>query len=319
MAELFTSRRPSSATLALAAAALLAIAAVAIALLRPDEEAPPVTGPHEGAVEGQPAGSLDDAIERLESRLRENPDDAQGWRMLGWSYFEVARGAGSDEAFRTAIARSAAAYRRAAELEPGNAENWSSLGEALQVGTTEASPDAEEAFRRALEIDPDDPRARYFLAVQKDLRGQHREAIEDWLALLRDTPAGAPWEADLRRTIQQVAGEHDIEIASRMPPPSAATAAIPGPTREQMEAAKGIPPGEQDAMVRGMVDRLAQRLESNPRDAEGWIRLMRSRMVLNEPEAAQAALRSGLAAFEGDATTQTRLREAARQLGVPSA
>ena len=47
--------------------------------------------------------------------------------------------------------------------------------------------------------------------------------------------------------------------------------------------------------------------------------LMRSRMVLNEPAAAGEALRSGLAAFNGDAATQGRLREAARALGVPGA
>ena len=90
------------------------------------------------------------------------------------------------------------------------------------------------------------------------------------------------------------------------------------PTREQMEAARAIPPGQQDEMVKGMVDRLAARLQQNPRDAEGWIRLMRSRMVLNDPAAARQALQSGLAAFQGDAATQTRLRSAASQLGIPN-
>lgn len=318
MPQTLSRRWPSSATLALIVAGLLALAAVAIALFRPAEEAPEAVGPHAGAVPGQQAGSLDEVIGRLEARLQQNPDDAEGWRMLGWSYFEVGRNAENDEAFRTAMARAAAAYRRAAELEPDNAENWSSLGEALQVSTVEPSPEAEEAFRRALSVDPDDPRARYFLAVQKDLRGEHEAAVEDWLALLQDTPAGAPWEGDLRRTIRQVAARHDIEIEGRMPPASAASAAIPGPTREQMEAAKGIPPAQQDEMVRGMVDGLAARLEQNPRDSEGWIRLMRSRMVLNQPDQARSALESGLAAFRGDAAEQQRLREAAAQLGVPS-
>jgi cytochrome c-type biogenesis protein CcmH len=86
-----------------------------------------------------------------------------------------------------------------------------------------------------------------------------------------------------------------------------------------MEAAKGIPPSEQDAMVRAMVDRLANRLRQNPRNAEGWIQLMRSRMVLNDPNAAREALRSGLAAFQGDAAAQARLRTAAGELGVPAA
>jgi cytochrome c-type biogenesis protein CcmH len=72
-------------------------------------------------------------------------------------------------------------------------------------------------------------------------------------------------------------------------------------------------------MVRGMVEGLANRLKANPRDAEGWIRLMRSRMVLKEEEAAKQALQSGLAAFQGDAATQSRLKSAAAELGVPGA
>src|SRR3546814_7118243 len=112
--------------------------------------------------------------------------------------------------------RSASAYRRAAEIEPDKAENWSSLGEALQTASTSVSPEAEAAFQRALKLDPADARARYFLAVQKDLRGQHEAAIGDWIALLKDTPPGAPWEADLRRTIQQVAQKQTIDVAGRL-------------------------------------------------------------------------------------------------------
>ena len=84
-------------------------------------------------------------------------------------------------------------------------------------------------------------------------------------------------------------------------------------------AATSIPPAQQNEMVKGMVDRLAARLQRNPRDAEGWIRLMRSRMVLGERDAAGAALRSALAAFNGDSTTQGQFRTAARELGVPGA
>jgi cytochrome c-type biogenesis protein CcmH len=252
-------------------------------------------------------------IASLEERLKKDPDNAEGWRMLGWSYFETRD-----------LARSAAAYRRAAQIEPNNAENWSSLGEALQTASTTVAPEAATAFERAIKLDPKDPRARYFLGVQKDLSGQHEAAISDWIALLRDTPAGAPWEADLRRTIQQVAAKEKIDVAGRVPAPSAApaasvaTAAIPGPTAEQLAAASSIPPSQQDEMVQGMVSRLAGRLKANPKDAEGWIRLMRARMVLGETGAATEALRSGRAAFQGDSATQTRLSQAAAELGVPS-
>jgi cytochrome c-type biogenesis protein CcmH len=235
---------------------------------------------------------------------------AKDWRVVGWAYAQTGN---AQEA--------AAAYRRAAKIEPGNAENWSSLGEALQAASATVVPEAKSALRRAIELDPSDPRARYFLALQKDLRGDHKGAVDDWLALLKDTPPGAPWEPDLRRTVEQAAARNKIDLAGRMPAPgsgSPATAAIAGPSPDQLAAASSIPPGQQDAMVKGMVARLADRLKQNPRDADGWIKLMRSRMVMGEAEAAREALRSSLAAFQGDAATQSRLRSAAAELGVPS-
>lgn len=302
--------RFSTATIALVAAGIIAAASAGVALYRASTDSGTENAPHGTVTPGQPVATVAQKIAELEARLKIDPDKPADWRMLGWAYFEMGN-----------LPRSADAYRRAAELEPNNAENWSSLGEALQSASTEVSTEAASAFERALKLDPEDPRARYFTAVQKDLEGQHEAAIADWIALLRDTPPGAPWEADLRRTIQQVAAAQKVDIASRMPPPSAgstATAAIPGPSPQQMAAASSLPPSEQDEMVRGMVDGLAARLSANPKDADGWIRLMRARMVLGEKDAARDALRSGLAAFAGDKATSARLRDAARTLGVPS-
>jgi cytochrome c-type biogenesis protein CcmH len=302
--------RPSLATLLLIAAAIVALASAAVAVLRSGgEEKAAEVGPHGSAKPEQKIGTVEEKIGELESKLKQEPNNPAGWRMLGWSYFETGD-----------LMKSAAAYRKAAEIEPKNAENWSSLGEALQTASTDVSPEAAAAFQRAISLDRADPRARYFLAVQKDLKGQHEAAIADWIALLKDTPAGAPWEADLRRTIQQVAQKQKIDIASRMPAPStgsAATAAIPGPTPEQLASASSIPPSQQSEMVKGMVERLANRLKSNPKDADGWMRLMRARMVLGDVDAAQAALRSGLSAYSGDAATQAKLNRAADELGVP--
>jgi cytochrome c-type biogenesis protein CcmH len=276
--------RLQASTLILAAAAAIALISAAVAISR-------TAGGRGGGGGDAPA--------------------AADWRMVGWAYLENGK-----------AAESAAAYRRAAALEPGNAENWSSLGEALQVASRTVVPEAEAAFERALKLDPSDPRARYFRAVQKDLRGDHKGAVDDWLALLRDTEPGRPWEADLRRNIEQTAAKHRIDLAGKMPAPgagSAATSAIPGPTPEQLAAAASIPPAEQDQMVQGMVERLAGRLRQNPRDSDGWIRLMRSRMVLGEADAAGEALRAALAAFADEPATQGRLRSAAAELGVPGA
>jgi cytochrome c-type biogenesis protein CcmH len=280
-----TSRLPSPSTIILIVAGLIALVSAGVAVSR-------MAG-------GGSAGG------RGDSPL------AKDWRVVGWAYAEAGN---AEEAAR--------AYRKATSIEPDNAENWSSLGEALQSASATVVPEAEAAFRKAIELDASDPRARYFLAVQRDLKGDHKGAVDDWLALLKDTPAGAPWEPDLRRTIEQTAAKNRIDLAGRMPAAGGtgtATSGIPGPTPEQLAAASSIPPGQQADMVEGMVGRLEARLKQNPKDADGWIRLIRSRMVLGQTDAAQAALRSGLAAFSGDTASEGRLKSAAAELGVPGA
>lgn len=301
------------ATLALGAAALLAVAVIGIKLFRSDD---PVAAATTEAGNGQAAPSMAETIASLTEAVRRDPDNDNAWYMLGLALRDERR---FDEA--------AQAFRRAMELMPRNAEYTAFVGEMLLLGATSANrpipEETERLFRRSLELEPGNPQARFYLATLKDQAGDHRGAIDDMIALLRDAPPGELWPQQVRASILAIAEMHDIDVEGRLPPvqaaATAATAAIPGPTREQMEAARGIPPSQQDTMVQGMVERLAARLRQNPRDADGWIRLMRSRMVLNDPAAAREALSSGLAAFQGDAATQARLRAAAQQLGVPSA
>ena len=89
-----------------------------------------------------------------------------------------------------------------------------------------------------------------------------------------------------------------------------------GPTPEQMQAMAEMPAQERQVSIRAMVDGLAARLESDPRDVEGWTRLMRSRVVLGEADVANAALRKALAAFKDDASAAGRIAAAARELGL---
>jgi cytochrome c-type biogenesis protein CcmH len=77
-----------------------------------------------------------------------------------------------------------------------------------------------------------------------------------------------------------------------------------------------MPPQERDATIRAMVDGLAHRLESSPRDVEGWIRLMRSRVVLGENEVAATAFRKALGAFVDDSVASAKITAAATELGL---
>ncbi len=256
-------------------------------------------------------------IAALEARLADNPGDAAAWQELGFARFDAGE-----------FGKAAEAYRQAAEIDPGEAVLWSALGEALVMDSKRdpLPPEALAAFRRAVELDPADPRARYFLAVKRDLDGDHEGAIADWLALLEDTPQGAPWEGDLARTIDQVATINSIDVSDRMqgvqaargiqPAASAgltATGAIPGPNAAQLAAASSIPPGEQRQMAEGMVASLERKLAADPANLEGWVMLMRSRMTLGQPDRARKALADALAA---NPAASSRLRAEAEALGV---
>jgi cytochrome c-type biogenesis protein CcmH len=67
-----------------------------------------------------------------------------------------------------------------------------------------------------------------------------------------------------------------------------------------------------------MVDGLADRLETSPRDVDGWISLVRSRVVLGETEAAAAASTKALDVFKDDAQASAAITAAATELGLPA-
>ncbi|MEO9461313.1 MAG: tetratricopeptide repeat protein [Marinomonas sp.] len=262
------------------------------------------------------AGSAEPGIAELLEAAESDPENTDRWLELGFAYFEQNDYAGA-----------AKYYGKATEVDPKSAIAWSSLGEAL-VMQDEREPmpaKALEAFKTATSLDPTDARSRYFLAVAKDLEGDHEGALNDWLALLEDTPPGAPWETDLQRTIEQVGKVHEIDtkerldkaMAGRSPitsgPQLTAGDAIPGPTQEQIAAASAMSPSDQDDMARGMVESLEGKLKANPKNVDGWVMLMRSRITLGEPDKAAAALKTAVAANPADAE---RLRTEAEIMGV---
>ena len=280
--------------LGLAAVVALASAGLYATMGRPDlaDGAPAAAGPEDVTA----------LIGQLEAKMAQSPNDPEGWRMLGWSYHQTGR-----------FADAATAYGRAAALDPGNAEHLSAQGESLvQAANGTVTPAALGVFNAALAADPADPRARYFVAVHKDQGGDHKGAMDDWIALLNDAPAGAPWAAEVRDFVQRTAAERGLDISGRLP-------AAPGPTQEQMAAAQQMPQADQQAMIRGMVEGLDAKLRANPADADGWVRLMRARIVLGETDKAAAAYRDARKAFADDPAQLSALAKSARELGVTGA
>ena len=253
-----------------------------------------------------------DPLTTLEARVKDQPDDGEAWSALAGAYYETGR---FDEAVT--------AYDAAVKLAPQRAVLWSGRGEArVMASPHDPMPAAAAAdFEQALVRDPRDPRARYFLAVKLDLAGDHQGAIDRWLGLLADTPPGAVWEADLRRTIEQAGKINRIEVAKRLaavrqPAPALpvlAGPALAGPSPEDITRASALRPAEQREMAEGMTARLADKLKRDPANVDGWIMLIRSRVNLGQMDQARAALEAAVTANPGKTA---QLREQAAALGL---
>jgi len=250
---------------------------------------------------------VDTMITRLADRMKKTPKDVDGWRMLGWSYFETQH-----------FAQAVDAYAHAVTLKPNSAALQSAYGEALaEASGGTVTPAAAAAFYAALTGDPKDERARYYTAMGQKQAGNSRAALDAWIAELNEAAPTSLWAARLRTQITATAQELHVDVSRRLPAPQS----VPAPDFAKLPAASaqqmaGLPPQEQQQMIAGMVEGLDQRLKTNPKDAEGWVRLIRSRKVLGQVDLARTALSRALTAFNGDDSTQARIKAAALDLGV---
>ena len=236
--------------------------------------------------------ALSEPVEQLAARLEGEPDNLEGWLLLGRSYVVLQR-----------YPEAADAFRRAATLSGDDPEVLAMLGEAIVwANDGMVVPEAVGAFRQVLDARPTDPAARFHLALARAQAGQVREAYDMWLALAADTPADAAWRGDLEQLIGQAAEVLGVEPGTVPSRPTVADAPS-GPTAEDMAAAAEMSPEERMAMIRSMVEGLAARLEENPDDPEGWRRLAQSYAVLGEPDKAAETLRRAVELAPDDLAT----------------
>ncbi len=259
------------------------------------------------------AASVDDMIAGLATRLQDNPDDAEGWRMLGWSHFQTGNYLSSVDA-----------YAKAVELDGTDPVIFSVYGEAIvRSEGGQVSDRALGVFHQALALDPSDPRARFFQGMALEQRGDPQGAVILWLEILDTAPADAEWAPGLRDRIRELAAANGIELGQEpaldgangndlLPPQRNAS----GPTAEQVAAAAEMTDDERQAMIRGMVDGLAARLRDDPNDIEGWVRLLRSYVVLNDLDAARTALADARTALGTDSAAFAVIEGTATELGL---
>lgn len=225
-------------------------------------------------------------IVQLRDRLTADPNRTDGWLLLGRSLLATDH-----------PAEAVAALDRAIALQPDGVEGYALRAEALTLAADgSVTQAAQRDFLAVLEREPQHPGARYYLGLARLQEGDTRGAYDDWYALAASSPADAPWLDLVQGRLRELAPRLGIGLAQAVPAPKPAAEASAGPSREQVEAAQQMSAEDRNAMVRGMVERLAERLKENPNDAEGWLRLARAREVLGETDAVRDALRRAVAA-----------------------
>ena len=217
---------------------------------------------------------LDKTAAALQARLKAEPDSAEGWLLLART--QAARGHWHE---------SADAYREALGLTKQRPDVAAAYAEMLVMAADGiVTPATREALNAVLARDPNNPSARYYLALAEAQAGNVQGALDAWRALLAEAPADAPWAQMVRQRIADTA-----KAAGVSAPATPSAQAAPGPSADDVAAAAQLTPEQRSEMVRGMVERLAKRLKETPDDLQGWLRLGRAYEVLKEPEKAADA------------------------------
>lgn len=236
--------------------------------------------PLQARLEKNPAdSSMQELVARAEGHLAANPEDGRGWEVLAPIYFRMGR-------YNDAVV----AYRNAMRLQGVTAARQIGLGEAIAANSGGMiTTEAQAAFERALEIEPDNPKARFLLATGFAQEGRNKEAEGLLRSMLDGLATDSPWRGAVGQALAQLGVEADT--------------ARTGPSADDMEAAALMSDNDRAQMIEDMVAGLDQRLRDNPQDAEGWRRLVQSYVVLGRLDDAGDALRRGVEALgdEGEA------------------
>jgi cytochrome c-type biogenesis protein CcmH len=215
---------------------------------------------------------LEGVVGSLAERLTANPDDLNGWKMLGRSYMTMGNYAGAVEAFEQAVQLDSA-------RDP---QTLVALGEAL-LANTGASIDGRisSLFENALALDPSNPQALFYGGIGAFNRGDLELAADRWERLLALNPP-AEIQGILQQRIAEWRGEPlpapaestpvpidrpDVVVSADISVTEAAVATLPADAAVFVIARDPAQPTPPIAVVRRRLSELPATVEIGDRES----------------------------------------------------
>lgn len=230
-------------------------------------------------------------VAQVERHLEKNPTDGRGWAVLAPVLVRIGR---ADDAVR--------AFRNSITYGGDTAAGRADLGEAMaRAANGVITGDAKAEFERAVALDAGEVKARYFLGIAAEQDGRTADAATIWRDMLAKGPADAPWRPAVTAALARVGGKGPD---------------LPKLSDDTIASVQGMSAGDRNAMVQGMVDRLATRLKQDGSDVEGWLRLVRAYMVLGERDKAKSALADAREAVGSNAERLRQLNDGLKDFGL---
>ncbi|QIK38469.1 c-type cytochrome biogenesis protein CcmI [Caldichromatium japonicum] len=166
------------------------------------------------APRAEASGTLDELVGRLEQRLAQEPNNPEGWLMLGRTYLAIDRPHAAVKALE-----------RAYTLAPQSVEVLLAYAEALGLVDPNKSllGRPAELIAAALEREPDNANARWFAGLIAFQRGQYQSAINVWQGLLDGLDPGSEEAGNLRQVMDEARRRAGMPVASDTPAAQAAS------------------------------------------------------------------------------------------------
>lgn len=240
--------------------------------------------------------SLQELIAVAEKRLEEFPDDVRGWEVLGPVYLRQQRFGDAEKAFQNII-----------RIEGRNPQTLLSLANVYIEQTRGQIDDrAKSLVLEILEIDSENPNAKYYLGIAELQSGNEEETRRIWQAMIDGAQGNEEWYPVIQSRLAELDALNNQAQAPVRDTPSQGS--MPQLDNDTLEAANRSTPQERAAMINQMVSGLDARLRENPDDKQGWERLVNAYMVLGKHDEAIAAVDRANQTFNNEPEFMASLR-----------